>query len=265
MNKIKIVDDVLEVVTLNSDIELEEIPKNEFFEVTTMILKVKKDTDLLLEYSTRVATKLNIKIEVEKDIRFNIIEYRYGKNFKVQYSYNLYEDSFTNIYKFYDVKGIKEMNMIYLLEENAKINYYFNTISNGCEKYNMTIYHQAKNTTSNIINNGVNILKGNLTFNISSFVTEKSINCDVMQESRIINLTNNKCQINPNLFIDEYDVNASHSAHIGTFDKEEMFYLNSRGIDNKNAQKLLVTGLLIKDMPNFLISKIKRNINKYWR
>lgn len=265
MNKIKIVDDILENVEIDDSIELEEIPKNEFFDVTSIYLTIKKDTDLILEYSTRKATKLNVKIKVEKDVNFELNEYRYGKNFKVQYQYNLLENSNTKVYKFYDVKGIKEMNIIYLLEEKAKLDYYFKTISCGVEKYNMTIYHHAKDTISNINNYGVNILKGSLTFNVSSFVTENNINCNVEQNSRIINLTDNKCQITPNLFIDEHDVNASHSAHIGTLSDVELFYMNSRGIDKKTAEKMLFTGLLIKDMPKYLISKIKRNINKYWR
>ncbi|HPF83010.1 MAG TPA: hypothetical protein PLV83_02445, partial [Bacilli bacterium] len=164
MNKIKIVSDVLEKLEIDDSIEIEEIPKNEFFDVTTICINIVKDTDLILEYSTRKATKLNVKIKVLKDVRFNLYEYRYGKNFKVQYQYNLLENSDTKIYKFYDVAGIKEMNMIYLLENNAKIDYYFKTISSGCEKYNMTIYHYASNTISNIYNNGINILKGNLTF-----------------------------------------------------------------------------------------------------
>ena len=160
MNKIKIVDDILDTVSLDNTIELEEIPKNEFFDVTSIYLTIKEDTKLLLEYSTRKATKLNIKIKVLKDVSFELNEYRYGKNFKIQYQYNLFENSDTKVYKFYDVKGIKEMNMIYLLEDNAKMDYYFKTMSTGCEKYNMTIYHHAPNTISNINNYGVNILKG---------------------------------------------------------------------------------------------------------
>lgn len=265
MNKIKIVDDILSKKELDSSIELEEIPKNEFFDVTTICLTIKENTSLILEYSTRKATKLNIKINVEENVDFELFEYRYGKNFKVQYQYNLKKNSNSKAYKFYDVKGIKEMDMIYLVGDNASIDYYFKTVSTGCEKYNMTIYHQAVNTVSNIFNSGANILKGSLTFNVSSFVLEKMVNCNVLQDTRIINLTDNKCQIKPNLFIDEYDVVANHAAHIGKFNDEEIFYLNSRGIDKKTAENLLITGFLTKDMPKCLTSKIKRNINKYWR
>lgn len=264
MNKIKIVDDILSKIEIDDSIELEEIPKNEFFDVTTVYLTIKKDANLTLEYSTRKATKLNVKIKVENDVNFELFEYRYGKNFKVQYQYNLMENSSSKVYKFYDVKGIKEMDMIYLVGDNASIDYHFKTVSTGCEKYSMTIYHQAVNTVSNIFNSGVNILKGSITFSISSFVLERMTNCNVLQDTRIINLTDNKCQIRPNLFIDEYDVVANHAAHIGKFSDEEMFYLNSRGLDKKTAESLLITGFLTKNMPKYLENKVKRNIKKYW-
>ena len=265
MNKIKIVDDALTKTQIDDAIEVEEILKNEFFDVTTISLTIKKDTNLMLEYSTRKASKLNIKIKVLENVDFELYEYRYGKNFKVQYQYNLLQDSKVKVYKFYDVKGIKEMVMVHLLGINSSIDYFYKTISAGCEKYNMTIYHQAPNTSSNICNNGVNIDKGSLIFNVSSFVTEENSGCNVFQNTRIINLTDNKCQIKPNLFIDECDVNANHSAYIGSFSNEEIFYLNSRGIDKNTALKLLIAGFLTKDMPKYLIPKIMRNIDKYWR
>ena len=43
----------------------------------------------------------------------------------------------------------------------------------------------------------------------------------------------------PNLFIDEYDVTASHSAAIGSLNQEDMFYLMSRGISESEASKMM--------------------------
>ena len=70
--------------------------------------------------------------------------------------------------------------------------------------------------------------------------------------------------IKPNLFIDENDVIASHSALIGTFSKDEIFYLMSRGIDKKEAQKLLARGLLLKGI-DYYKEKLNTIIDKYWR
>lgn len=265
MNKIKIVDDIISDIKIDDSILLEEIPKNEFFDVTSICLTINKDTDLRIEYSTRKATKLDVKIKVNPNVNFDLEEYRYGKNFKIRYQFNLLENSNINVYKFYDVAGIKEMNIINLLGTGANIDYNFKTISTGFEKYNLTIYHNAPNTNSSIKNNGVNINKGNLQFNVSSFAGIGNKECNINQSSRIINLTDNKCQINPNLFIDEYDVSANHSALIGKFSDEEMFYLQSRGIDEKTVLNLLINGFLTSNMPDILSKKITKNINKYWR
>ena len=70
----------------------------------------------------------------------------------------------------------------------------------------------------------------------------------------------------PNLYIDSHDVEASHSALIGKFSDEELFYLQSRGLDIKSAEKLLVTGFLTSNITNNRILKIiNKNIYKYWR
>jgi hypothetical protein len=265
LNRIKIVDDVLSSSNIDDSIEVSEVSKNEIFDITSIYLIIKKDTSLQIDYSTRKATKLDVKIKVMPGVNLDLREYRFGRNFKIRYQYTLMENSNTNIYKFYDVAGIKEMNIIYLTGLSASINYNFKTISTGCEKYDMTIYHQASNTNSDIKNSGVNINKGNLQFNVSSFVSSGNIGCNVNQASRIINLTNNKCGINPNLFIDEYDVSANHSALIGKFGDDEMFYLQSRGIDEKTALNLLINGFLTSNMPTEISKKITKNINKYWR
>ena len=54
------------------------------------------------------------------------------------------------------------------------------------------------------------------------------------------------------MFIDSNDVIANHNSTIGNIDKDYLFYLNSKGIDNETATKLIVDG--------FLKSVLKENI-----
>jgi len=49
---------------------------------------------------------------------------------------------------------------------------------------------------------------------------------------------------NPLLLIDEYDVVASHGAAIGRIDEEQLYYLMSRGLTRKAAEKLIINGYL---------------------
>ena len=264
MNKIILIDDYIDSKKLDDSIKLELIPKNALFLVNTLKIDILKDTDLSINYNHINESKLNIEINVLDNVNINLYEFKKGTKAKIKYHFNISSNSKLNIYKFNDIEKAKEIIRIDLDGIGASINYNFKTISKEEEKYDITIYHNSPNTVSNIINNGVNIKDGHLIFNVSSFVSNGNKNCDVSQKSRIINLTMNKCKICPNLYIDEYDVNANHSAHIGNFKDDELFYLMSRGIKKSESEFLLIKGFLLNNMDYFqeLISEI---CEKYWR
>jgi hypothetical protein len=48
----------------------------------------------------------------------------------------------------------------------------------------------------------------------------------------------------PTLLIDEYDVEASHQATVGQVNPEQLFYLQSRGLDMKSATRLMTAAFL---------------------
>ena len=68
------------------------------------------------------------------------------------------------------------------------------------------------------------------------------------QKSHCLTIDNpKKARVLPVLNIDEDDVEASHSLSSGTIDEEILFYMNSRGLDKKNALNLILKSYL---MPN---------------
>ena len=154
------------------------------------------------------------------------------------------------------------------LKELKKNNHKITLITfyeNNNELYNIVVNHNAKKTISKVVTNGINIEDGHLIFNITGFVPNGMIESDVMQDNRIINLTNHKCQINPNLLIDEENVSANHSAHISDFDKNDLFYIQSRGISKIDATKLLVKGFMNKELNGNYEEYIDNLVKKYWR
>ena len=46
------------------------------------------------------------------------------------------------------------------------------------------------------------------------------------------------------LFIDEYDVMASHGVAIGSINKDDLFYLMSRGLTKEAASNMVIMGLI---------------------
>lgn len=49
----------------------------------------------------------------------------------------------------------------------------------------------------------------------------------------------------PQLEIYADDVKCSHGATVGRIDDEQMFYLRSRGINQQDAQQMIITPLLL--------------------
>ena len=64
----------------------------------------------------------------------------------------------------------------------------------------------------------------------------------------IINFKNGNSKIIPNLIIDNNDVVANHSAYIGSFSEDDIFYIKSRGINEIDMYKLLYRSLLLGKM-----------------
>lgn len=262
MNKIKIVNDEIKIINLNNSIEY-EIKDNL---IKTLKIEILKDTNLFIDYEFSILAKLEIIIELKDNVNLKLYEIKNGNQAKIRTKYILNKESNLNVLKFNDVDTINENIIINLNEKKSKINYIFKTISISKEKYDITVYHNQSNTESYIKNNGVALNDGKIKFNVSSFVSKGNKECQVDQVNRIINLTKNKCEIDPNLYIDEYDVNASHSALIGKFSDEEMFYLESRGINKTDALKLLIKGFILSNIEiEELKNQINEKIEKYWR
>ena len=266
MNKIKVVNDNLEIVNVSKHIEVEYYKKECLFAINDLKINITKNSNLDIEIDLKEDSKLNFNINVNPNVTLNLNIITKGKLGKIQYKYTLLENSKCNVFKFQNVDSIKEMIIANLNGINADFEYNFKTIASNKETYDYHIFHNFNNTISNIKNNGVCIEDGNIIYQVSSFVPKDIKGCTVNQNNRIINLTDNKCEIKPNLYIDSFDVEASHSALIGKFSDEEMFYIQSRGIDYDSAVKLLITGFLTSDINNKkIISNINKIINKYWR
>ena len=266
MNKITIVNDQINKINLNKSIDMSFCEKECLFGINKLIIEIKKNTSLNIEIKLEDISKLEIVIKVLENKTSNLNIYTLGDSGKIKYKYELGKNSICNVTKFSSVSDIREMVIADLNNEYSNLNYNFKTICTNQEKYDFMIYHKYNNTVSNIKNNGVNIKEGKLNYQVSTFIPKDIKGAIANQFNRIMNLTDNKCEIKPNLYIDSYDISANHSALIGKFSDEEMFYLKSRGIDEESALKLLITGFLLSGIESKEIkNKIIKTINKYWR
>lgn len=263
MNKIVIVNDKIKNLKINNKIKIDLIEKQSLFGINKINIDTLDNTDLFIDIESLELSKINFNINVNHNI--NMFIYSHGLESKIKYNYKITSKAHCDVVKYNHTQSVKEMVDIVLNQKYASINYNMKSIGIKHESYDYVIHHNCKNTISNIKNNCVN-KEGNMSIQISGYVPKDIAGCVCNQSNRIINLTNKKCEIRPNLFIDCDDVSANHSALIGKFSDEEMFYLNSRGINEIDSTNLLIKGFLLSGIENkSLNSIITKDIDKYWR
>ncbi len=239
--------------------------QDEDLTITNNTITFTHNGDYYLEYLN--CTNSNLTINIKPSTYIKLTEYSDNPILTNNNTYNIHAHSNLQIFKFYHNSLTTDNLQINLLEKFATFHYHFSTIATNNNTYNIDINHLAPSTTSNIYNHAITIKEGHLTFNINSNLPKGNHQSILNQETRVINLNNNYCQINPNMYIEEDDVEARHGSVIGNFSHEEIFYLMTRGITYNDAIKLLVKGFifssLVLDMDTR--GKIFNIINKYWR
>jgi Fe-S cluster assembly protein SufD len=81
------------------------------------------------------------------------------------------------------------------------------------------------------------------------------------QESRVLMLSEKaRGDANPILLIDEDDVTAGHAASVGRVDPLQLYYLMSRGISQKEAERLVIHGFLAPVVNALPIEGVKKQL-----
>ncbi|MCK5761859.1 MAG: SufD family Fe-S cluster assembly protein [Candidatus Izimaplasma sp.] len=119
------------------------------------------------------------------------------------------------------------------------------TSNNQKVKIKQIIEHKAPETEGYIENYGVANNLSSLAFEGTGKINKNMKRSIARQQNRGIVLgEKSRLDANPLLFIDEYDVEASHGAAIGKIDEEQLYYLMSRGLTLKDSERLIISGFL---------------------
>lgn len=168
-------------------------------------------------YLSKENINTNYKLENNSSFKLNIIDFNNSNSFL-----NLKFDLLTN--------SSLEINIINI------------ALSQINKEYQIEINHTGKDSYSLVKIAGIN-LGGKINILASSRVKKGASGSDTRIEGKITNLSNSaKSKISPILYIDENDVKASHSASLGSYNLDSLYYLISRGISIKEAKKSITYG-----------------------
>lgn len=108
-----------------------------------------------------------------------------------------------------------------------------------------TQHHQANNTTSKVVVKGVLDGKSKLASNNTILVDKALKNISAEQNNKNLVLSSNAHVVSiPNIIVNSKKVACKHGATVSSISPEELFYLQSRGIERMEAEKLLIEAFL---------------------
>lgn len=162
-----------------------------------------------------------------------------------------------------DTKSTDSENHAILKGDNSKIitiNLY--KAENSKININSTSEHIGKNTYSLIYAKGV-LTKAESHLRGLVKIGKKAESSNGYQKSDIIILENSKATSIPDLEIYNNDVKCSHGSTITRIDPEKIFYLQSRGLNKKQAELTIINGFYepaMKDIKNEHIKYLVREV-----
>lgn len=125
------------------------------------------------------------------------------------------------------------------------------------------IFHLSKNTSSSLSNYAIAKDQASITLNNNATIKTACSKSIAHQSTKGLTLSKlAKIKALPNLYIDEYDVIANHACSIGSINKEDLFYLMSRGMTQEEASKIIVMGYVQPILDHIHNQDLKHRIEK---
>jgi Fe-S cluster assembly protein SufD len=231
---------------------------NSRFEIT---LEKNSSLSMLSVFDEKIKncfSNLHSKIILNKNSNFKnyIFDNNLNENLKYNFSnIDIYENSISENFIYSSESKFSKNEIICNLKEkysSAFINGVINLDQSKQHEIQTNINHLAENTKSYQLIKSILNDKAKGVYQGKIFVNEIAQKTDGYQLSKALLLDENtEFNGKPELEIYADDVKCSHGSTSGNLDENAIFYLMSRGLDFKQAKKLLIEGFI-----NDVIEKI---------
>lgn len=270
------------ILTINSNIPepiclVHKIQDDDTFFTNSLRIEVKENVkasviEVFTNTSKNSAYSVNRCFKIEKNANFEYAKIQdiTDENYLL-YNVNVKqaENSKVKLTNFEFGTGFIINNFINILQDEA-CSYELNGLVKSFDSSNtanvIKTVHNEKGSTSNI--NYKHTLKDSArtVFKAKSIVNKEALFSKAFQNSNTILLSNDAAiyaQPHLEILIDELE--ASHGATTGTLDKEQLLYLQSRGINKDLAYEILLKAFEQKIYDNIEDKLIKEFIDSYER
>ena len=156
-------------------------------------------------------------------------------------------------------------NETHLIGNGSTTNMRTVTAASGKQTQNFTnkTVHIGLDTEGQISQRGVLFNRTTAIYNAIGKIEDGATRANAEQESRLLMLSGNaRGDANPILLIDEDDVTAGHAASVGRIDDMQLYYLQSRGITQQEAERLIIHGFLAPVVNELPIDTVKNQLSQ---
>ncbi|MUW14533.1 Fe-S cluster assembly protein SufD [Halorubrum sp. CBA1125] len=126
---------------------------------------------------------------------------------------------------------------------------------------NARVWHKAEQTTADLVTRGVLDDVARSVYEGVQDVGEDAWNTSSYQRENTLMLSDDaEADASPKLIIHNHDTEASHSATVGQVDAEDLFYLESRGIESRTARNMLVEGFFVPVLEEIAVDEFREDV-----
>ncbi|MFB6133762.1 MAG: Fe-S cluster assembly protein SufD [Halanaeroarchaeum sp.] len=123
------------------------------------------------------------------------------------------------------------------------------------------VWHRAEHTTADLVTRGViddqsrSVYEGTQDVGAGAWDTSS-----YQRENTLMLSEESEADASPKLIINNHDTEASHSATVGQVDKEDLFYMVTRGVLEQTARNLLVEGFFVPVLEEIDVAELRDDL-----
>ena len=214
----------------------------------TLTLTAPAQTACSLVVRIRHAEALTIQVRAEAASQLTLLYWNESSApITIRESNEIYRDArFKAAYVQLNPGTVDHQSKTLLKERGAEVLVQSAVIAQTQKQFVVDLIHQAGQTTGIMENYSIVLQGGRYRMEATGKIEKGARGAKSHQTSRALTFdAQQTATILPKLLIDENDVEASHATTIGQMDENQMYYLQSRGLSEDEAIRLVTIGYLL--------------------
>ncbi len=123
------------------------------------------------------------------------------------------------------------------------------------------VWHNGEHTTADLVTRGVIDDVARSVYEGVQHVGEDAWDTSSYQRENTLMLSDeSEADASPKLIINNHDTEASHSATVGQVSETDMFYMTSRGLDDRIARNMLVEGFYVPVFEEIEVEELREDL-----